>query len=221
MDSEALGMNPNIEQIHKYNHIHPTAVIDDMVEMGEGNYVGPFCYLAGYLQIGNKNRFESHCAVGTRPEHVDFNRPGLCRIGDDNWIREFTTIHSGTKDFTTIGNNVIMLRGSHVAHDCEIEDGVTLSCDAIMLGHVHVMKHSNCGTGCQVHQHQVVGSYSMIGMGCVVPKKTKLEPGQTWVGNPARRLKTNMYALDKHDVDDYKLVEETVRYANILKEHGL
>ena len=59
-------MNPNIEQIHKYNHIHPTAVIDDMVEMGEGNYVGPFCYLAGYLQIGNKNRFESHCAVGTR-----------------------------------------------------------------------------------------------------------------------------------------------------------
>ena len=74
---------------------------------------------------------------------------------------------------------------------------------------------------CIRDRHQVVGSYSMIGMGCVVPKKTRLEPGQTWVGNPARRLKTNMYALDKHDVDDYKLVEETVRYANILKEHGL
>ena len=37
----------------------------------------------------------------------------------------------------------------------------------------------------------------MLGMGCVVPKKLKIEPGQTWVGNPARRLKTNMYAFRK------------------------
>ena len=212
-------MNPHIEQIHKYNHIHPTAVIDDMVEMGEGNYVGPFCYLAGYLQIGNKNRFEAHCAVGTRPEHVKFNKPGLCSIGNDNWIREFTTINSGTKDFTTVGSNVIMLRGSHVGHDCVIEDGVTLSCDAIMLGHVHVMKHSNCGAGCLIHQYQVVGSYSMIGMGCVVPKKTKLEPGHTWVGNPAQRLKTNLFALDKLNVDDYMLVEETARWSELRENY--
>ena len=186
------------------NNIHPTSVIDDCVEMGDHNW------------------FESHCSVGTRPEHQDFwHRDGKTQIGNNNMFREHMTIHSGTDGLTIIGNNCIMLRGSHVAHDCEIEDGVTLSVNAIMLGHVHVMKHSNCGTGCQIHQYQVVGSYSMIGMGCVVPKKTRLEPGQTWVGNPARRLKTNMYALDKHDVDDYKLVEETVRYARLLKEHGL
>ena len=41
------------------------------------------------------------------------------------------------------------------------------------------------------------------------------------MGNPARRLKTNMYALDKHDVDDYKLLEETVRWSELVKEHGL
>jgi UDP-N-acetylglucosamine acyltransferase len=114
-----------------------------------------------------------------------------------------------------------MLRGAHVAHDCVIEEGVTLSCDATILGHVHVMKGSNCGTGCKIHQYQVVGSWSMVGMGCIVPKNRKLEPGQTWVGNPARRLKTNMYALDKFNVDEYHLIEETARWTQLVKLHGL
>ena len=26
------------------NKIHPTAIIDDDVELGEDNYIGPFCY---------------------------------------------------------------------------------------------------------------------------------------------------------------------------------
>ena len=204
------------------NTIHPTAIIDDCVELGDNNYIGPYCYFTGCTKVGSNNRFEAFCSVGTRPEHTDhWHKDGELTIGDNNIFRDYITINAGTDRLTSMGNGGIMLRGSHVAHDCEIEDGVTLSVNAIMLGHVHVMKHSNCGSGCQVHQHQVVGSYSMIGMGCVVPKKTRLEPGQTWVGNPARRLKTNMYALDKHDIDDYHLVEETVRYANLLKEHGL
>ncbi len=204
------------------NTIHPTAIIDDCVELGDNNYIGPYCYFTGGTKVGSNNRFEAFCSVGTRPEHTDhWHKDGELTIGDNNIFRDYITINAGTDRLTSMGNGGIMLRGSHVAHDCEIEDGVTLSVNAIMLGHVHVMKHSNCGSGCQVHQHQVVGSYSMIGMGCIVPKKTRLEPGQTWVGNPARRLKTNMYALDKHDIDDYDLVEETVRYANLLKEHGL
>jgi len=160
------GTSPNYKVDERNNRIHPSAVIDDDVELGEDNYIGPFCYLTGYLTIGDNNRFEAYCSVGTRPE------------------------------------------------------GVTLSCNAIMLGHVHVMKHSNCGTGSEVHQYQVVGSYSMIGMGCIVPKKSRLEPGQTWVGNPARRLKTNMFALEKSNVDEYDLIEETARYTQLRQLHG-
>jgi hypothetical protein len=58
-------------------------------------------------------------------------------------------------------------------------------------------------------------------MGSIIPKKARIYPGQTWVGNPTRRLKTNMYALDKHDIDDYMLVEETARYRELIKLHGL
>ena len=205
------------------NFIHHSAVIKGDIELGEYNYIGPFCYLTGNLTIGDNNRFESHCSVGTRPEHTEhWDKDGRTIIGDDGIFREHISIHAATTDgLTRIDNNVIMLRGAHVAHDCVIEEGVTLSCDAIMLGHVHVMKYSNCGTGSEVHQYQVVGSWSMIGMGCIVPKKTRLEPGQTWVGNPARRLKTNMYALDKLNVDEYELIEETARYKELVKLHGL
>jgi len=203
------------------NTIHPTAIIDDCVEMGDNNYIGPYCYFTGELTIGNNNRFEGFCSIGTRPEHTTYwHKDGRTEIGDNCTFREHSTIHAGTMSLTYVGSNVIMLRGSYVAHDCVIEEGVTLSVNAIMLGKVHVMKQSNCGTSCLVHQHQVVGSYSMIGMGCVVPKKTKLEPGQTWIGNPARRLKTNMYALEKFNVDEYDLIEETARYTQLVKEHG-
>ena len=205
------------------NDIHPTAIIGDDVELGDNNYIGPYCYFTGYLTVGDNNRFESHCVVGTRPEHTEhWHKDGRIIIGDGGTFREHSSIHAAMTDgLTRVDNDVIMLRGAHVAHDCVIEEGVTLSCDATILGHVHVMRGSNCGTGCKIHQYQVVGSWSMVGMGCVVPKKSKLEPGQTWVGNPARRLKTNMYALDKLNVDEYDLIEETARWTQLVKNHGL
>ena len=205
------------------NKIHPTAIIDDSVVLGEDNYIGPFCYLTGSLEIGNNNRFEAYCSIGTRPEHTEhWDKEGRTLIGDRGIFRDHISINGGTEDnLTCVGDDIIMLRHSHIAHDCVVEEDVTLSCGATMLGHVYVMKKSNCGTGCLVHQYQVIGSYSMIGMGCIVPKKSKIEPGQTWVGNPARRLKTNLYALDKWDIDEYELIEETARYQEILKRHGL
>ena len=48
----------------------------------------------------------------------------------------------------------------------------------------------------KIHQYQVIGSWSMLGMGCVVPKKlTRLEPAQTWVGNPARTIENEYVCI--------------------------
>ena len=224
MGEASLGMsNDNLLNSYLSNVIHPTAVIDDDVELGEDNYIGPFCYLTGYLTIGDNNRFESHCSVGTRPEHTDhWHKDGRTIIGDDGTFREHVSIHAATTDgLTRIGNGVIILNKAYVAHDCIIEDGATLSCGVQIGGHVHVMRDSNLGMGAAIHQYQVIGSWSMIGMGCIIPKKTLITPGQTWVGNPVKRLKTNMYALDKFNVDEYDLIEETARYTQLVKLHGL
>ena len=204
------------------NFIHHSAVIEGDIELGEYNYIGPFCYLTGNLTIGDNNRFISHCSVGTRPEHTEhWDKDGRTIIGDDGTFREHISIHAATADgLTRIGNCVIMLNKAYVAHDCIIEDGATLSCGVKIGGNVHVMKDSNLGMGAAIHQYQVIGSWSMIGMGCIVPKKALITPGQTWVGNPVKRLKTNMYALDKFNVDEYDLIEETARYTQLVKLHG-
>ena len=205
------------------NNIHPTAVIEDCVEMGEDNYIGPFCFLTGHLIIGNNNRFESHCTVGTRPEHTShWHKDGRVVIGDDGTFRDHVSIHAATTDgLTRIGNCVIILNKGYLAHDCIVEDGTTLSCGVKIGGHVHVMKDSNLGMGVAVHQYQVIGSWSMIGMGCIIPKKARIYPGQTWVGNPVHRLKTNERGLEKFNIDEYDLIEETARYTQLVKEYGL
>ena len=138
-------------------------------------------------------------------------------IGNNNTFREFVTINAGTTTPTEIHNDIIMLRGSHVAHDCIIEDGTTLSVGAIILGHVHVMKESNCGSCCAIHQHQVIGAWSMIGMGCVVPKKTLVEPGKVWVGNPAKVLRDNTY-LTK-DIVHGVMAHQKLRWKDALSHH--
>src|SRR5210317_1683332 len=200
------------------NFIHPTAYVDVTVKLGDNNYIGPFCHLTGELTVGDNNRFEGHCSVGTRPEHMDYwHKGGKTKIGNDNVIREFTSIHAGTTETTEVHNNIIMLRGSHVAHDCIIEDGTTLSVNAVILGHVHVMKESNCGAGCIIHQHQVIGAWSMIGMGCVVPKKTLVEPGKVWVGNPARILRDNTY-LTK-DIVGGVFAHQKLRWKDAIGHH--
>ena len=200
------------------NFIHPTAYVDVLVKLGDNNYIGPFCHLTGELTVGDNNRFEGHCSIGTRPEHKDFwHKNGALKIGNNNMFREFVTINSGTTTPTEIHNDIIMLRGSHVPHDCIIEDGTTLCVGAIILGHVHVMKESNCGSGCVVHQHQVIGAWSMIGMGCVVPKKTLVEPGKVWVGNPAKILRDNSY-LTKN-IPHGVMAHQKLRWKDAISHH--
>ena len=47
-------------------------------------------------------------------------------IGEGNVIREYVTIHRGTKEGTdtVIGNGCFLMVGAHVAHNCRLADGV-------------------------------------------------------------------------------------------------
>ena len=62
---------------------------------------------------------------------------------------------------------------SHIAHDCIIEDDVVFSNNVTLGGNTHVMKKSQLGFNTIVHQNQVIGSFSMVGMGTIITKKLK------------------------------------------------
>lgn len=186
------------------NEIHQTAVICTSVCMGKGNYIGPYTVIGSDVTLGDNNRITGHCSIGSAPEHKDYfdgrHEFGTV-IGSGNTIREFTTINSGTVRHTVMGDDCIMLRGSHLSHDSVLENKVTLSCNVLIGGHSYIMEGANLGLGAILHQYSVVGAYAMLGMGTVVTKRQTIKPGNIYVGNPSRLLCENEIGLTRGGID--------------------
>lgn len=202
------------------NIIHPTAVVDPDVKMGSGNYIGPHCVIAGPVKIGSGNRFEAFCTIGTPPEHEHFWKSKFesVVIGDNCMIREFVTINAGTVSNTTLESRVNILRGAYVGHDSHIEWGVTLSANSLLGGHCHVFQGANLGLNVAVHQFSVIGHYAMLGMSTVVTKKSRIEPGNTYVGVPARFLKINQVGLTRNQISETDLSTFCRQFSDKIEE---
>jgi UDP-N-acetylglucosamine acyltransferase len=192
------------------NFIHETAVIGENVLLGENNYIGPYCYITGKTKIGDNNRFEAFCSIGTPAEHRDCFTQSITDeymtiIGNNNIIREYVTINSGWKTPTKLNNNIIMLRGSHIGHDSFVEDKVNISCNVLIGGHSYLMEGCNFGLGSICHQFSKIGAYSMIGMGSTITKTSVILPGNIYVGSPVKLLKQNIIGLERNDINEIKL----------------
>ena len=66
---------------------------------------------------------------------------------------------------TTIGNNVLLMAGTHVAHDCIISDNVIMANMSTLGGHVEIKEYASLGGGVLVHQFCKIGSHVFIGGG--------------------------------------------------------
>lgn len=195
------------------NNIHPTAVVHPNCHLGQNNYIGPFCFIGPGVVVGSNNRFEAYVCVGTPPEHRDaINRFGRVDIGDGNVLREFVTVQSGVHRPTAIADECTILRHAHISHDTQVENMVTVSCDVLIGGEGYVMQGANLGLGCVIHQRQVIGAYSMVGMNSTVTKRCKILPGRKYAGIPVRDLGRNQVALDRFNVSDAMLEGLTEAY---------
>jgi UDP-N-acetylglucosamine acyltransferase len=175
--------------------IHPTAVIEGDVVLGEGASVGPFAYLRGPIVVGARTRIYPHVVIGTEGEHKSRGPLGAIRIGDDVVIRELSVVQRGTGDHETeIGNGCYLMDHCHVAHDVLVESEVTMSPNVVLGGHTHVLRGATIGIGAMTHQFSTIGAYAMIGMGAVVTRD--VPPFCTVVGNPARFSRLNTHAID-------------------------
>ncbi len=165
------------------NYIHKTALIGPNVILGRNNYIGP------YSIIGFPAEHKTFWGENMRPKF------GKVIIGDNNIITSHVTIDAGTENITLVGNDCWILKGAYVGHDCNIEDNVTLSAHVLLGGHSIVMEGVNMGLGSMCHQRSIIGSYSMVGMGSVITKKSTILPFDTVIGKPARFLKRNIQKL--------------------------
>ncbi|HEY3131279.1 MAG TPA: acyl-ACP--UDP-N-acetylglucosamine O-acyltransferase [Acidobacteriota bacterium] len=145
----------------------PHAVIGNRVKIGAGTRVGPFVHIEGPTEIGNGCRFYSHCSIGSDAQDLKFKgETAYLRIGNNNLVREFVTINRGTDGgggYTVLGNNNYLMTGVHIAHDCNLGNGIILANAATLAGHVVIQDHATVGAFSGVHQFCRVGSHAYIG----------------------------------------------------------
>ena len=184
------------------NKIHPTAIIGPNVTLGSNNYIGPYCYIESNTIIGDNNRFEAFCSIGTPPENKGYfeSFTGKLIIGNNNIIREYTSINAGSTKETRIGNNNIFLKNVYIAHDSILENDILLSSNVLIAGYVYIMDKVNMGMGSKCHQLTKIGACSMIGMNTTITKTTPILPGNVYVGTPAKFLKSNDYGIKKYNL---------------------
>src|SRR5882724_2330561 len=146
--------------------IGPYAVIEDDAILGAGCEVGAHAVIKKYTSLGQRNRVFEHAVLGGEPQDVKFKgeRSSLV-IGDDNLIREFSTLHraSGEGEVTRIGSRNFFMVGVHIAHNCVVGDDNVFANGVALAGYIMVEDHVFLSNNVGAHQFVRMGRYAMVG----------------------------------------------------------
>jgi UDP-N-acetylglucosamine acyltransferase len=187
--------------------VGPYAVIGARVKLGAGTVVGSHAVLDGDTTVGERNRIFHHASVGAAPQDLKYaGEPTRLVIGDDNQIREFTTLHIGTAGgggVTRIGSRNLFMAYSHVAHDCVVGNGCVLANSVALAGHVEVADYVILGGLSAVHQFTRIGKHAFIAGGSMVAMD--VPPYCTAQGDRAELAGLNTVGLSRHGVTEEQI----------------
>jgi UDP-N-acetylglucosamine acyltransferase len=154
-------------EIREGVEIGPYSVIEKGVFIGEGTKIGPHVVIREGTRIGKACQIFQFASIGEAPQAFFYRgEKTSLSIGDQNVIREFVTLHRGTikgGGKTVIGNENFFMAYSHVAHDCQIGDQVTLANGATLAGHIIIENCAIIGALSAIHQFCRVGAYAILG----------------------------------------------------------
>lgn len=152
--------------------IGPFSIIGADVQIDTGTVIGPHAVIKGPTVIGKHNRIYQFVSIGEDPQDKKYaNELTRLEIGDRNTIREFSTMHRGTKQdqsVTRVGNDNLFMAYTHVAHDCMVGNNVIMANGASLAGHVHLDDHAILGGFTLVHQFTQIGQLSFAAMGSAI-----------------------------------------------------
>lgn len=119
--------------------------------------------------------------AGKRVPHI-----GHVQLGNQVEIGAHTCVDRATLGATYIGHGTKVDNLVHIAHnvrigtDCQVVAGAVIGGSAVIGDRVFI------GMGALIKNKVRIGDDAVIGMGAVVTKD--VPAGETWVGNPARKL---------------------------------
>lgn len=146
--------------------IHPTAIIEDNVEIGPDCEIAAYAVIKRFTRLGARNRIYEHAIVGGEPQDVKFKgEESFLEIGDDNIVREFCTLHraSGAGEVTRIGSRNFFMVGVHVAHNCVIGSDNIFANEVALAGHITIEDRVFLSNNVGAHQFVRMGRYAMVG----------------------------------------------------------
>jgi len=201
-----------LEMIHSTAIVSPKAelgsgvevgaysVIGENVKIGRGTKIGIRVLINGYTSIGKDCQIFTGAVIGSPPQDLKYKKKkSYVRIGDNNTIREYSTINPATDEEkeTKIGNNNFIMAYSHIAHNCLLEDEIITANCTTLAGYVHLAKACIIGGLVAIHQFCRVGRYAIIG-GCSKVTQDIL-PFSLTDGHPARPYGINKLGLKRHN----------------------
>ena len=197
--------------------IHATAIVAPGARLAEDVAIGPYCVVGedvvldggvslaahvvvdGRTTVGAGTRIFPFASIGLDPQDLKYaGEPSRLVIGCRNTIREHVTINPGTAGggmVTRIGDDCLLMVGSHVAHDCQIGNHVILANNATLAGHVVIDDYALLGGLSAVHQFVRIGRHAMIG-GMSGVERDVIPYGQV-IGNRARLTGLNIIGMQR------------------------
>ena len=145
--------------------IGPYVVIDGPVVVGAGTQVMAHAVLSGDTQIGRDNVIHYGAVIGHVPQDLSYRgAPTGLRIGDRNVIREHAEVHRATRTErpTRLGDDNFLFARAHVAHDCQLGNGILVASGAMLAGHCVVGDRANVSGNCVVHQFVRIGRLALL-----------------------------------------------------------
>jgi UDP-N-acetylglucosamine acyltransferase len=193
-------------KLGKNINIGPFAIIDGRVEIGDDVEIGPRAHIIEGSVIGNNNYIGEGTIISDKPQDTKYkNEKSFTKIGNNNVIREYVTIHRATHEgeATVIGNDCFIMLMAHIAHDCRLGNGVTMVNNAGLAGHIDVGDFAFISGHALAHQHTRIGAHAMVGGATRVVKDVM--PFVMVADDPLRNFGLNKVGLKRRGFTPEKL----------------
>ncbi len=147
--------------------VGPYAIIGPDVKIGAGTVVQAHAYVSGHTTIGKKCDIFPFACVGMKTQDLKFQEGDITyvEVGDNTVLREFSTVHLGTKpgELTKVGSRCLIMAYCHIAHGCVVGNDVIMANVATLAGEVVIEDFAILGGMVGVHQFCRIGQHAMIG----------------------------------------------------------
>ena len=164
--------------------IHKTAIVSDAASIAPSAEIGPGViieegvkihpnvklmsnvHICRGTEIGEGTVIYTGAVIGNDPQDYEYKGgESYTKIGKNNIIREYVTIHRGTEEgsSTVLGDNNFIMVQVHIGHNTVLEDNVIIAPAALLAGRMHVESGVFISGGVVFHQYCRIGRLSMIG----------------------------------------------------------